>query len=685
MKRKTGKLIRRIRRFYSDFDSLEKKLFWTVVPLVAVTGIISVIGTWLEQLGTLALLSGIITTVTPLVMMIVFRKTEKYDLSFAIFSLVMTCVMLPLTYLSNGGLHSGMPLYCLAGSVLCTICTSGKYRWRIFIISILVNMSVFGLSISHPEIVIPIREDFIESDIMISYLVMSVCLMAIVSVVINEFREYTNTKAVLDRYMDRSVRAKLMLRQRSGAEVGPTGELCKTVVLFTDVCNFTSISETMDPKTVAEFLNTFLSVADECIHRNDGILDKYIGDSAMAFWVVDERKPEEAVLSACRAALEINERLGEICEDVFTRFGCDLLCSMGINYGDAIIGDIGSEKRMDYTVIGDAVNMASRLQNAAPGGTIYASQSIATMVGDTITLDRVPKKVVLKGKSAPVDIYTVVSMDSPKSTGEIFKEISKTGYILHVCGSRGSYALSGARFARFGGETSCYIFKKGKYALIVDCGTGLQRARSILADCEKIDVILTHVHYDHIIGLLDWSLFPPNVPLKFYGNFDKWLGQETVSQLFRAPFWPIDSSCGEMISVETGIPYSFGDDIKVEFYKASHPNEANLLYLDVGGKRICLMADCENPEDIPADRLSGCDMLIFDGMYEDKYYHEHIGWGHSTWERGVDLAITNKVGQLVITHHNPRNSDEKLQGLEMRAKELFPPTTFAKAGDRFVL
>ena len=199
-------------------------------------------------------------------------------------------------------------------------------------------------------------------------------------------------------------------------------------------------------------------------------------------------------------------------------------------------------------------------------------------------------------------------------------------------------------------------------------------------------MLLTHVHYDHIIGLLDWSIFPPNASLHFYGNFDNWLGENTIHELLKAPYWPVDLSHGQMTSVETKKEYSFnGGDIRAVFYPASHPNAANLIVLDICGKRVCVMADCENPNDLPLSVVSGCDMLMYDGMYEDQYYHEHVGWGHSTWESGVHLAREAKVQRLVITHHSPRNSDEKLHGLELEAQKLFAATTFAKAGDRFII
>ena len=117
-------------------------------------------------------------------------------------------------------------------------------------------------------------------------------------------------------------------------------------------------------------------------------------------------------------------------------------------------------------------------------------------------------------------------------------------------GCRGSWPICGPEFAEFGGATSCYILKKGSHALIVDCGTGLYTAGPLLADCTVIDVVLTHVHYDHLIGILNWSVFPRTAQLRFYARFSAWYGTETFAQFMRPPFWPYTPRFHDMIDVE---------------------------------------------------------------------------------------------------------------------------------------
>ena len=89
-------------------------------------------------------------------------------------------------------------------------------------------------------------------------------------------------------------------------------------------------------------------------------------------------------------------------------------------------------------------------------------------------------------------------------------------YKFYVLGCRGSRPVSGVNCQQFGGATSCYIIKAGQHAVVLDCGTGLYQAEPYLKDCTQIDILLTHLHYDHILGLLDWSVFPETAHVRVY-------------------------------------------------------------------------------------------------------------------------------------------------------------------------
>ena len=112
--------------------------------------------------------------------------------------------------------------------------------------------------------------------------------------------------------------------------------------------------------------------------------------------------------------------------------------------------------------------------------------------------------------------------------------------------------MSGFQFLRFGGATSCYILRAEKHALVLDCGTGLYDAAPYLAGCAEIDVLLTHLHYDHILGLLDSSAIPSDARVRVYISGTYASNIQKLMDFLRAPFWPISKHIGEITFVACG-------------------------------------------------------------------------------------------------------------------------------------
>jgi len=259
-------------------------------------------------------------------------------------------------------------------------------------------------------------------------------------------------------------------------------------------------------------------------------------------------------------------------------------------------------------------------------------------------------------------------------------------YTLYTLGSRGSRPVHGKDFEIFGGQTTCFIIKTDHHAVIIDAGTGLFDAEKILADCTIIDVVFTHVHYDHILGILDQSIFPKNARISFFGTFSSWLNYETIGSFYRHPFWPIQPNIGAVCEVTNdGTKYNLSDGFIIQTFKGNHPDDGNVVTVTCGERKICFMFDIEVDEKIDLNILKDCDYLVFDGMFEDEDYKEHMGWGHSTYQQGCRLATVFNVKELFITHHNPKNNDKKLLSFEYKAKLMFPNTRFCRAGDIIVL
>jgi len=175
-------------------------------------------------------------------------------------------------------------------------------------------------------------------------------------------------------------------------------------IFFTDIIGFTPLSEQMPPREINLLLNQFFSRMTDIIFKYDGTLDKYIGDSLMAvFGAPMEKKndPERAIL----AALEMKRELRVIMKKTEPERKFDI--RIGINTGRVVAGNIGSPNRMEYTVIGDPVNIASRLESIAEPNQILIGEETYMHVKRKFKINKVgPKKV--KGRTAEVMVYEVL-------------------------------------------------------------------------------------------------------------------------------------------------------------------------------------------------------------------------------------------------------------------------------------
>jgi class 3 adenylate cyclase len=179
-------------------------------------------------------------------------------------------------------------------------------------------------------------------------------------------------------------------------------------VLFSDIRGFTSMSEKMQPEEVVTFLREYLTVMTEAVFKHGGTVDKYIGDAIMALYNVPFEAPDHA-LRAVRTALEFQERLQPLAERFAAKYGGTLACGVGIHTGDAVVGTIGSEQRLEYTAIGDTINLGSRLEGLTKQFSvpIIMSEATADEVGGHFGT-RDLGEVMVKGKAIPVKIYAVL-------------------------------------------------------------------------------------------------------------------------------------------------------------------------------------------------------------------------------------------------------------------------------------
>lgn len=199
-------------------------------------------------------------------------------------------------------------------------------------------------------------------------------------------------------------------------EIKLGGERKIATVFFSDIRSFTSISEKLEPEEVVEFLNLYMTRMVDCVNKTGGVVDKYIGDAIMAVWGAPVSKgndTENAINGALmmrKELMEFNKGRGGDKKPVI-RIGC------GINTGTVLAGQIGSEERMEYTVIGDTVNLASRIESLnKPFVTdILVSEDTYNLIKDIFKTEAM-QKIKVKGKSEPQRIYAVLGrLDDPAS------------------------------------------------------------------------------------------------------------------------------------------------------------------------------------------------------------------------------------------------------------------------------
>lgn len=216
-----------------------------------------------------------------------------------------------------------------------------------------------------------------------------------------ERRQVTST---FKRYVAPEIVNEILKEGTEALELG--GKLTDIAVLFVDVRGFTTMSEMLAPPQVVEILNRYLTLIADCILRNGGTLDKFVGDAAMAFWGAPLPQ-EDYIMRAVKAAADMVEGSRALSEELMAQFGRTVSFGIGVHVGEAVVGNIGSPQRMDYTAIGDTVNTSARLEANAPGGTIYISRAVADALEGRIRVTSLGDTIKLKGKKDGFEILTM--------------------------------------------------------------------------------------------------------------------------------------------------------------------------------------------------------------------------------------------------------------------------------------
>ena len=216
-------------------------------------------------------------------------------------------------------------------------------------------------------------------------------------------RQETLVRSNFERYFAPQLAARIAT---SPDAVKLGGEKRQVAVLFSDIRGFTPLSESMNPDEIAHLLTEYFTEMVECVFRHGGTLDKFIGDAVMAQWGAPIGAPDDPD-RAMAAAIDMIRELDALNEKWRQQGRPQLQIGIGITYGEVFAGNIGSEKRLEFTVIGDTVNTANRLCSAAEGGEILISDEMRRALSKAPRVEARPPLEV-KGKANAVPIYSVV-------------------------------------------------------------------------------------------------------------------------------------------------------------------------------------------------------------------------------------------------------------------------------------
>ncbi|MFH1064551.1 MAG: adenylate/guanylate cyclase domain-containing protein [Candidatus Woesearchaeota archaeon] len=246
----------------------------------------------------------------------------------------------------------------------------------------------------------------------IVYVTLSVIVSYVGTVVYLYISEKKSKKKVMGafgKYVSKDV-IKHIMENPERLKLG--GEKREITVFFSDIRGFTTISEKLSPEQLVALLNEYLTEMTNIILKHNGVVDKYMGDAIMAFWNAPLDQPKHAE-RACLTCLDMEDKLKEL-QKKWTEEGVPPLeIGIGLNTGQAVVGNMGSFDRFDYTAMGDTVNLGSRLEsiNKQYGTRIIISESTKNKVADLPFVVRKLDQVMVKGKKEPITIYELVSTE----------------------------------------------------------------------------------------------------------------------------------------------------------------------------------------------------------------------------------------------------------------------------------
>lgn len=250
--------------------------------------------------------------------------------------------------------------------------------------------------------------------------------------------------------------------------------------------------------------------------------------------------------------------------------------------------------------------------------------------------------------------------------------------------------VSGPLTQRHGGATTCLELDLGDARVIVDAGSGLaELGRSAVKDLKPSLLLMTHLHWDHVLGFPHFApLYAPGWPLDIRGVSRDGVGVlDALHGISKPPLFPVDLRVAAAARVSTeNLPTSGTCNFhgaEIAWMPVAHPGGCTAFWFQLGPYKIIFTGDVELKQtDLEALRsfAHGADLLICDAQYTPDEYVRYTGWGHSTNLDAAELALACGAKQLLLTHHDPRRSDDEIDAMVAEAQKVFPNTAAARDG-----
>jgi phosphoribosyl 1,2-cyclic phosphodiesterase len=259
---------------------------------------------------------------------------------------------------------------------------------------------------------------------------------------------------------------------------------------------------------------------------------------------------------------------------------------------------------------------------------------------------------------------------------------------------RGAIPCPGSQTARYGGNTACVELRCGGQLVILDGGSGLRPlGEALMADGDPVDadVLFSHFHIDHLIGLPFFlPAYDGRARLRLWGaRSDEGHGlADALARLMSPPLFPVGPDALQaQIDIREfarGDTLSLSSGIAVRSAPLNHPGGATGYRVEHAGRAVAYLTDTEHhPDEMDPHVLAlarRADIMIYDANYTDTEYPAHVGWGHSTWQQAVRLADAAEVGTLVLFHHDPGHDDSGMDSVAAEALAVRPRTIVAQEG-----